>query len=93
MVRSLLDSDEFLVGTLQSDEGVSWDSSFLSTSTPERGIRHKEQNPLYTQLPMRSGGELFNPTLAGTVIACITSPRGVWTFDSKYLHPVAVLRS
>jgi hypothetical protein len=88
MVRSLLDRDEFLVGTLQSGEGVSWNSSFLSITAPERGIRRREQNPHFTRLPARSGEELLSPTLAGTVIACITSPRGVWTFDSKYLHPV-----
>jgi WD40 repeat protein len=74
---------EFLVGTSRSDEGVGWNSRFLgiTASKQERTSETLEPKPLSTRTLARFGEELSSPMLEGGVIACITLPRGVRSFD------------
>jgi WD40 repeat protein len=90
MVYQSLGGGEFLVGILSPDKGVGRNSSFLRITTSNQGYSPDswKPEPLFARSLTRPGEELSSPTLAGKVIACITLPRGVRTFDSNYLHPM-----
>jgi hypothetical protein len=85
MAHSSVDGgDELLVGASQLGKGEGQNSSFFGiTINQKRYVTRpvaKARKLLFTK-PMASGEELLNPTLAGNVIACITPPRGVRSFD------------
>ena len=84
MVYSPLDGGEFLVGTLRSSKGAGRSSSFLRITTSDQGRApgSRELKQPLTRSPMRPREELSSPMLAGKVIACITPPRGVRSFDT-----------
>jgi WD40 repeat protein len=90
LVHSPLSTGEFLVGTAQSDKGTSWNSTFLriTPSKSGRAFQRRETDPLFTWPLTRPGEELLNPMLASGVITCITSPRGVRSFNTESRDPM-----
>jgi WD40 repeat protein len=80
-----LDRSKLLVGASQPDKKTGRSSAFLTVITfdLERVSGAQPQELLYTQPLTRPGEELSNPALADKVIACITPPRGVQSFDTK----------
>jgi WD40 repeat protein len=85
MVRSPLGGSQFLVGTSQSGEGAGRDSSFLRITISKRGrvSKYCEKGRLFTQPLASPGEELLGPAVAGKMIACITPPKGVRSFDTE----------
>ena len=85
MVHSPFGGGEFLVGTLRSGEGEGWNSRFLriTTSKQERTSETLKSKPLSSRPLARPGEELSSPMLAGGVVAWITLPRGVRSFDTE----------
>jgi WD40 repeat protein len=87
MVCLPLGRGEFLVGAVQSAKRVGWNSSFFKITTPKQKQGHLSQHfgreQCFTRPLTHPEEELLNPTLAGNVIACITPPRGVWSFDTE----------
>jgi WD40 repeat protein len=85
MVHSPLGRGEFLVGTSQLGKGAGRDLSFLRITVSKRGrvSEYCEQGRLFTQPLTRPGEELLSPTVAGRMIACITPPKGVRSFDTE----------
>jgi hypothetical protein len=84
MVYSPLDGGEFLVGALRSGKGAGRSSSFLRITTSDQGRAPGPREPKQplTRSLTRSGEELSNPMLVGNVMACITPPGGVRSFDT-----------
>jgi WD40 repeat protein len=76
---------QFLVGTSQPDSRVGQNSCFLRITIPKRGGAPGSQEPkLHFTRPLTPlGEELSSPALAGGEIACITTPSGVRSFDTK----------
>jgi WD40 repeat protein len=84
MVYSPLDGGEFLVGALRSGKGAGRSSSFLRITTSDQGRApgsREPKKPLARSLT-RPGEELSNPMLVGNLVACITPPGGVRSFDT-----------
>jgi WD40 repeat protein len=86
MVRSPLGRGELLVGTSRRGEGANRDWSFLRITTSKNGHLSEDQERLFPQSLARPGEELSSPTVAGNVVACITPPRGVRSFDTVYQY-------
>jgi hypothetical protein len=89
MVDSPVDRGDLLVGISYSGKRGSRDSSFLKVTMSNQGCPPYFREPkLLPRQPLTlSGEELSNPTLAGKVIACITPPRGVQSFDTESQDP------
>jgi WD40 repeat protein len=85
MVCASLGGSEFLVGTSRSGKGTGRNSSFLGITTSKQGRASEpwEPNLLFTRTPPRAGEELSSLVLADKVIACITPPKGVRSFDTE----------
>jgi WD40 repeat protein len=85
LVRSPLGRGEYLVGVLESGKRIPWNSNFLKVTPSEEGPAQERQEPkhLFQWSLTRPGEKLSAPTVAGKVIACITPPRGVLSFDTQ----------
>jgi hypothetical protein len=82
LIRSPLGRDEYLVGVVESGERIPWNSNFLRV-TPSKKEKRLAPEHLERWSLTRLGEELSAPMVAGTVIACITPPRGVLSLDTQ----------
>ena len=86
ILRSPLRRDEFLAGTSRVGRMGGWELDFVrvTTSKQKRAVEYLQLKRLFRHPVASPKDRLSNPMFAGKVIACITPPRGVRTFDTEY---------